>query len=323
MSSAFMFGVQRIQGVSTNTFFVPPNGADTATPNAITTFHLPSSAIIDTKRLLLHFDATTANSTGADGRGRLPPVQYLIERVTVSAGGVQITNGNSYHNACLAVKQALSKNKIDSASGHRDFARAIKPVDGVALGADDNETYAAGSRLFAINLLEHLELQPQYLDTSLLGTVEITIQWASNAVISTVAGTLLPGARVDAANALAATRFDADGNGARYECSHMRLSVPVVAFAGSFYDEMVSSRMQSAGFVEYAFKNTFVHQSRHTTSTRVSVSTQSLDRIYTAFRSTTAAEQGAPVPVEGGVVAMSQGMAAEANATAANLLTWQ
>ena len=47
MSSAMMFGLQRIQGVSTNNFLIPPNGSDNASASGIVTFHLPSAAIID------------------------------------------------------------------------------------------------------------------------------------------------------------------------------------------------------------------------------------------------------------------------------------
>ncbi len=64
---------------------------------------------------MLHLDATTS---GASAGARLPPIQSLISRVTVSIGGVQVSSGHSYHNAMLAAKQAIMKNKIDSVSGH-------------------------------------------------------------------------------------------------------------------------------------------------------------------------------------------------------------
>ena len=113
MTSAFMYGLTRVQGVSSNTFMQPASGSPDALPNSIATFSLPASAIIDTKRVLLHFDAKTTGSGG-----RLPPAQYLISRVTVSSGGVQITSGHSFHNVMLAAKAALMKNKIDSVVGH-------------------------------------------------------------------------------------------------------------------------------------------------------------------------------------------------------------
>jgi hypothetical protein len=36
--------------------------------------------------------------------------------VTVSIGGVQVSSGHSYHNAMLAAKQAIMKNRVDSVS---------------------------------------------------------------------------------------------------------------------------------------------------------------------------------------------------------------
>ena len=316
MSSAFMFGLQRVQGVSTNTFLLPPNGSDSAAPNGIVIFHLPASAIVDSKRVMLHLDATTS---GTNAGARLPSIQSLISRVTVSIGGVQVSSGHSYHNAMLAAKQAIMKNKIDSVSGHKDFARDISPVDGSALATTGNEVFTPGQRLFAVPLLDHLELQPQYLDTSLVGTVEVSIQFADTSVLSSVAGVTLPGSEVDA-GAVRTTNFDLDGAGnASYSVSNLRLSVPVVAFAGSFYDEMIQSRLSSQQFIEYQFKNIFASQHSHNTSTTVSVSTQSLDRIWTAFRATGFATQGAPVPVTGGKQALNKGLAT-AEATVVNTL---
>ena len=188
MSSAMMFGISRLQGVSTNTVFLPPNGSDTHAPNGICIFHLPASAIVDFKRVQLHLDALTSGSGG-----RLPPIQYLIQRVSVSIGGVQISSGHSYHNAMLAARQCLMQNKVDSVSGHLNFARNRSLVTDAAITGTNNETYTAGQRMFAIPLLEHLELQPGFLDTSLAGIVEITIQFADASVISSVAGVALPG----------------------------------------------------------------------------------------------------------------------------------
>jgi hypothetical protein len=316
MSSAFMFGLQRVQGLSTNTFLLPPNGADSASPNGIVIFHLPASAIVDTKKVMLHLDATTS---GATAGARLPPIQSLIQRVTVSIGGVQVSSGHSYHNAMLAAKQAIMKNRVDSVSGHRDFARDISPIDGTALTTTGNEVYTPGQRLFAVPLLDHLELQPQYLDTSLVGTVEVSIQFADTSVLSSVAGVTLPGNQDDAGTALT-TNYDLDGaQNASYSVSNLRLSVPVVAFASSFYDEMIQSRLASQGFIEYQFKNVFASQHSHNTSTRVSVSTQSLDRIWTAFRASAFATQGAPVPISGGLRALNEGQSGAAS-TAVNAL---
>ena len=218
----------------------------------------------------------------------------------------------------MAARQAIMKNKIDSVSGHKDYVRDRSPLTGGAIAGTGNEEYTAGQRMFSIPLLDHLELSPQYLDTSLVGTVEVSIQFADNSVISTVAGVTLPGHRRTEA-ALTATNFDVAGAGARYSVSGLRLSVPVVAFAGSFYDEMIQSRLASQGFIEYQFKNVFASQHSHNTSTRVSVSTQSLDRIWTAFRATGFAAQGAPVPVTGGKQALNKGLGATAAAAVNDL----
>ena len=62
---------------------------------------------------------------------------------------------------------------------------------------------------------------------------------------------------------------------------------------------MVSSMIAQKGYVEVPFKQYISFNNTHTGSTRFSVATQSLDRIWVAFRATTYATQGAPKLVAG------------------------
>ena len=90
--------LSRLQGVSTNYFRLEPQNQNTATPNQIVRFSLPSNCLLNTRSMRFMFNAGTGNSAAAQG-ARLPPkIDSLIERVELLAGGVQLSQGlNSYN----------------------------------------------------------------------------------------------------------------------------------------------------------------------------------------------------------------------------------
>ena len=62
---------------------------------------------------------------------------------------------------------------------------------------------------------------------------------------------------------------------------------------------MVSSMIASKGYVEIPFKQYFSFSNTHTGSSRFTVATQSLDRLWTAWRTDGYNLLGAPQPVPG------------------------
>lgn len=313
MNANLTYALTRLQGVSTNTFAVEPsNGGGSASATSLIIFHLPSNSLVHTRALCLHADVTTA---GTAAGARLPSkvLDSLISRITISAGGVQISSSHNGYNTLRHMKDALTKQRADTVCGHPDIVRDITPVTGAAIVTTGNEVYTAGQRMFATTFLEGFlgTCEPSILDTSLFPSpLTIEIQFESNAVLSSVAGVTLPGHQTVAGTPLV-TNFDRNGNGAAtYSVSNLRLSCSVVSIAGSMYDDMVASRMQSTGFLELPFKNYFTFESEHTGSTRVGVSAQSLDRVWVALRDTDFETQGAPKVVPGGLRSINNGLTA-------------
>eukprot|EP00965_Chrysotila_dentata_P142850 4720327-Pleurochrysis_carterae.AAC.1 len=68
---------------------------------------------------------------------------------------------------------------------------------------------------------------------------------------------------------------------------------------GGLYDDMVNTLMEKGGFLEIPFKSIHSFNGLHTGSTRFSVSSQSLDRIWLAWRAVAYGTLGAPVRVAG------------------------
>ena len=138
--------LDRLQGFSTNIFRLETNGSDSATANKIIRFSLPSNALLNMRSFALHFNAkTNENSAGA----RLPAkIDSLIERVEVTAGGIQLSQGLNLYNVLRHAKDALMGDKTNSVCGHPDIIRTVSPVDGFGHvdGTDQNAAILSGTK---------------------------------------------------------------------------------------------------------------------------------------------------------------------------------
>ena len=86
---------------------------------------------------------------------------------------------------------------------------------------------------------------------------------------------------------------------AQYVIKNVHASIETIGLADSVYDNMVSSMIASKGFVEIPFKQYFSFSNTHTGSSRFTVATQSLDRLWTAWRADGYNVIGPPQAVSG------------------------
>jgi len=294
--------LSRLQGVSTNYFKLEPQNATTATANKIIRFSLPSNALLNMKSIAFHFNAS-ANEVASKG-GRLPPkIDSLIERVEVSAGGVQISQGFNHYNVLRHAKDALMGDKADACLGHPEMVRETSYVDGYGdggssgLATTENENYPStnGQTQFCVKNWEGLmgSIQPSIVDTALLPDLVLTLYLAGNDVLSSSAGAAIAGT--------ATTGIDVDNGSpnAQFSISNFHLVVETIGLADAVYDEMMERRISQSGFVELPFKQHFSFMDTHTGSSRFSVSTQSLDRVWCVWRATGYDTQGGAVAING------------------------
>jgi hypothetical protein len=293
--------LSRLQGVSTNYFRLEPQNTTTATANKIIRFSLPSNALLNMRSLAFHFNAS-ANEVASQG-GRLPPkIESLIDRVELSAGGVQVAQGFNNMNVLKHAKDALMGREGDPALGHPEMVRTTSYVDGFGdagtsgLTSTENENYpnASGQTQFCIKNWEGLlgSIQPSIVDTALMPDMVLTIYLAGDEVLSSSAGVALK-------DTGASDFTDAGAGGAKYSISNFHLVVETLGLADAVYDEMMERRISQAGFVELPFKQYFSFSDTHTGSSRFTISTQSLDRVWCVWRATGYNTQGAPVLVNG------------------------
>ena len=297
--------LDRLSGFSTNIFRLETNGADSATANKIIRFSLPSNALLNMRSFALHFNA----QTDATGKGaRLPAkIDTLIERVEVTAGGIQLSQGLNLYNVLRHAKDALEGDHCNSVCGHPDIIRTVSPVDGFGY-VDANNANAAilsgtnGERYPSTHkqaqfTIDHWEgfigtCEPKIIDAAILPDLVISIYLADNNVLTSSAGVALDGT--------GSSDLTDDGTGgATFTLNNIHATIESIGLADSVYDNMVSSMIASKGFVEVPFKQYFSFTNTHEGSTRFSVASQSLDRIWVAFRDSAYATQAAPIRVKG------------------------
>ena len=88
------------------------------------------------------------------------------------------------------------------------------------------------------------------------------------------------------------------------------MSFQIYSMAGSFYNDMIRSRTSSLGFVELLKKDIYSFEMTHNQSSRVQVSSQSVDRVWAVQREDDFDTQQAPIRVAGCPRSINSGLTA-------------
>ena len=297
--------VERLQGVSTNTFRLETQNRTNAVQNDIVSFDLPSNAILNLRSLKVWCNANCTGAGGGAAAGaRLPPIDDLVERVEVSVGGIILSQGTNFQNVLNEAFQATQVQHTDSAVGHPEYVRARSYVDGSVLAGTANEAYAAGaSPRFCIQKFHGFlaSADPKLLDTSLIPDIRVRLYMASDNVLTTSIGVAMGSAAAIAAAPAFEAGFARAGGAAdgRYQLTDLHATIEAIGLASSEYDQMLSAQMSAQGFLEIPYKGYTAFQETHTGATRFTVSTQSLDRVWVTWRQTLFNNQQPPVIVNG------------------------
>lgn len=308
MSPNLVYFVERLQGVSTNTFRLESQNRTNASANDIITFSLPSNAILNLRSFKVFCNAETSNA-GA-GFIRLPPIADLVERVEVSVGGIVLAQGSNFVNVLKEAKSAVQKLDVDSVMGHPEYVRATSYVDGAATTQLETYSPTGGQPYFCIDEWEGFlgTADPKLLDTSIIPDIRVRLYMASNNVLSNSLGDVLTNV-ADAAGFSASTAALATGGfgvgvncgagSGSYTLTNIHATIEAIGLADQTYDQLLSSQMASQGFLEIPYKSYQAFNDTHTGASRFSVSTQSLDRVWLAWRDVGYNTQSAPITIRG------------------------
>ena len=315
MSDALSYFANQLSGFSTNTFKIVPSGkSDGIVAGDIVTINLPSNSIVDLHSFQLHLKAVVAGTTA-----RLPNgISSLVQRVEILAGGVLLSQGVQYYNTLVKLKEALCESMANPVAGHPDIIRLNNPLDGSVQGNTTAED-VPGAFLASTDspfVIDHWEgflgtAAPRYLDLSLLPDVQIRLYMASNTVLtSCTACDVAPNKLIASAEGSGFT--DSVGD-ATYTVSNVFATCELISLADVTYDNMLTEMMAQQSFLEVPFKAYYCFSQGHNGSSRFQVSSQSIDRIWSAWQYTGSplqdsqdtgrkypfTAQGPPIPVMG------------------------
>ena len=322
LPSNLSFFMSRMQGVSTSHFKINPQTSGDVGANRILRFEVPSNTIVNFRSLRLFMNVECTNSTTTKATSLPPDFSSLIERVSVYIGGVLVANGFNGYNTLVHAKAALQGSKCGPL-GHPEMVRqkryhsflnSGKVNDALSDNTADTclETYAgdsAGNDYFCIDNFEGLlgTIEPQNLDTGLIGTVVIEIALADNTVCSVSASRALPAAQTtDVYSVTGTAGFDfalGTPGTPSYTLKNINMQVEVLSLATNVLDTIVEQRIGQIGYLSLPFKNYFSFSNTHDSSTRFNVNSASWDRVWFAFRDTGFANVNPPVRVKGYKVA--------------------
>ena len=312
MESALSYYSKKFSGYTTNTFKIQPSGKTSGiTANDIIVISVPSNAIVDLRSFKLFFNAGITTAQAADNNQRLPAkIDSLFSRVEVLVGGVQVSQGNSFYNVLRHLKDAVCGDKTNPVNGHPDLVRIQSHSASSPLANDHPEEFLGtdatlGSQYISTTdspyCVDYWEgflgtAEPRLLDTSLLGAVQIRITLAPNSVLTNSKGSQAVGTSLFADNSAVSTIVGPAAGSAEYEVKNLFSTIECINLADESYDAMLSDMMQERSYLPIGFKNYYAFQQAHTGSSKFQVSTQSLDRIWSAYRPSTTVTGTASIP---------------------------
>ena len=305
LSPDLMYFASRMSGFSTNVFKIESDNQSTATSSSIISFSLPSNSIINLRSFKV-FCRANANKVGSAG-GRLPPIKDLIERVEVTMGGIVLSQGANFVNVLSEAKKALMGDKCDPVLGHPEYIRAksyVNPANTLSSTANENDAHT-------YHCIDEFEgflatADPMLFDTSIVPSLKVRLYCATDNVLSNVAGVKLgtaSGSFADSAglNETTGAPLPAAPNltKPRYELSEIHATIECVNLADMTYENMLASQMSAQGDLEVPYKAYYTFNDTHTGSSKFSVASSSLDRVWLAWRGSDYNTITNPITVQG------------------------
>ena len=266
----------KMSNYSRNRFRLETTSNDTAKAGRIVTVNLPEGgAICDLKSFKMHMDVVTTQATvgGRTVYGRLPAdASSLISRVEVYLNGVQLQQGAAeYNTICRILKIGRSSRDrdgtIDRALSHGAVSMA-DAVEDVSVVMSDWKGFLG-------------ETSCRFIDTGLLGQVQVRITFAGNEVLVPRESAVGIGTNLTDANArTAASQIE-------YSASNIFFTIDTVQ-VDPLYSEMLRQRLSQEGEISILYKEYYSFSLDNITTgahtTRFSLSSGSIDKMYATFR---------------------------------------
>ena len=274
--------LKEFSGVSTATFKIPPQASAALGAHKQMSFCLPTNTLVSCKDIRLIFSASTTVN-GTSKAARLPAAKSLIERIVVTAGGIQIDSGISNQNVLEQALDNMKAREHDPVDSHSQMVRNWNGYNNIAFGGADgaagntiaeayNSTNAATQ--FSVDLGNFFRtVSPNMLDLSLMPEITVTIYSADNSVITS-----------GLATGTVANFTTAGDNQTTYEISNYSLLVPCYSIDDGMYQKVIQARMADSGYLTCSWDGYDAFNDTFNGVTRCASAASSLDKIIAVFR---------------------------------------
>jgi len=339
LPSIFSYYAEKLSGASKQYFrILPHTGSATVTAGQSTRFALPTSSIINTRSVRIFFNVKTTGTDGArlpasldalisrvtlyaggvaissqhNNYGLLCQAKTIFEedRQSVCHGHLDIVREHPY--------QVIPKD-VTTLTGATAQAVANSLVLTQNKPEDDSANVPSGDTLYCLEL-KHTFLstvEPSCINAQLFPEMVVEIVWESNNVLPAVKDVTLPdpcrigthqGQKrvvVATGNSTQAATSDITLPHAtitsKYEVSDLHMSLEVLSMASSVLQEIEARRISEQGFLSLIYKGWSDHpfSAGNVSAAQMSLSSQSLDRLYCCFHRADRLERGGVVPVVG------------------------
>jgi len=289
--------LREFSGVSSATFKIPPQARSDLDAHKQMSFCLPTNTLVSCKDIRLIFSASTAMA-GTSRAARLPAAKSLIERIVVTAGGIQIDSGIANQNVLEQALDNMKACELDPVDSHSQMTRNWNGYNNESFGGADSddvttvaETYNSNNDAtqFAVDLGHFFRtVSPNLLDLSLMPEITVTIYTADNSVITSglATGTV--------------AEFATAGTGqCTYTISNYSLLVPCYSIDDGMYQKVIQSRMADSGYLTCSWDGYDAFNDTFNGVTRCASAASSLDKIIAVFRHATYAAPAGAVRVIG------------------------
>ena len=274
--------LKEFSGVSTAMFKIPPQASAALGAHKQMSFCLPTNTLVSCKDIRLIFSASTTAGTNAPA-ARLPAAKSLIERIVVTAGGIQIDSGISNQNVLEQALDNMKAREHDPVDSHSQMVRNWNGYNNIAFGGADGapertiaETYNStnAATQFSVDLGNFFRtVSPNMLDLSLMPEITVTIYTADNSVITS-----------GLATGTVANFTTAGDNQTTYEISNYSLLVPCYSIDDGMYQKVIQARMADSGYLTCSWDGYDAFNDTFNGVTRCASAASSLDKIIAVFR---------------------------------------
>ena len=284
-SNALAFQCTRLEGLSTGVFRLEAQNATSNLPaQSVIRVTLPSNTLCDLHSFAFHFDTNTTSGAAGDVGCRLPnKIETMINRVSVSVGGVEVASGCNFYNVLVHTKAVVDGDWMDDAGmNHPKIQNAtvanLNYVNGTALTTEEVSVAVGREAPYCIDKWYGFigECEPRVLDTSLVGDIVVTLFLEQPSLCLTMSDNVATAGGF-------ITSINLGGALPNYVVNNVYFTIRAYNLADGNYDNMVAAQQAAdPRGLEMGFKQYMSFRDLNNGSTRFSLSTQSLDKIMVA-----------------------------------------